>query len=89
MLYDEIDRNSMFRGVVTVKEDRSDMNVTFVLNEPEKYSERFAELCEEAAIREVKGHRSVGGYRVSLYNAMTKENVQVLIDVMQKLEQEK
>ena len=89
MLYDEVDRNSLFRGVVTVKEDRSDMNVTFVLNEPEKYTDRFAELCAEAGIREVKGHRSVGGYRVSLYNAMSKENVQVLIDVMKKLEEEK
>lgn len=86
MLYDEIERNPLFKAVAK-KEDRSNMNVTFVLNEPEKYSDRFAELCSAAGIRDIKGHRSVGGYRASIYNAMTKENIQVLIDVMQKLAQ--
>ena len=85
MLYAEIDRNSLFRGVAE-KEDRSLMNVTFVLNDPEKYEKPFADLCAAANISSVKGHRSVGGYRASLYNAMTKEKVQVLIDTMQKLE---
>ena len=85
LLYAEIDRNPLFRGTAE-KEDRSLMNVTFVLNDPEKYEAKFAELCAQANISSIKGHRSVGGYRASIYNAMTKENIQVLIDAMQKLE---
>lgn len=85
MLYAEIDRNPLFRGVAE-KADRSLMNVTFVLNDPEKYEKPFADLCAQANISSVKGHRSVGGYRASIYNAMTKEKIQVLIDTMQKLE---
>lgn len=85
MLYDEIDRNPLFRGTCQ-KEDRSDMNATFVLNDPEKYEAPFAELCAKADISGIKGHRSVGGYRASIYNAMTKEKIAVLIDAMQKLE---
>lgn len=85
MLYNEIDRNPLFRGVAE-KADRSLMNVTFVLNDPEKYEKPFADLCAQANISSVKGHRSVGGYRASIYNAMTKEKIQVLIDTMQKLE---
>ena len=85
LLYEEIDRNPLFRGVAE-KADRSLMNVTFVLNDPEKYEKPFADLCAQANISSVKGHRSVGGYRASIYNAMTKEKIQVLIDTMQKLE---
>ena len=84
-LLDEIDRNPLFRGVAE-KADRSLMNVTFVLNDPEKYERPFADLCAQANISSVKGHRSVGGCRASIYNAMTKEKIQVLIDTMQKLE---
>ena len=54
--------------------------------DPEKYEKPFADLCAQANISSVKGHRSVGGYRASIYNAMTKEKIQVLIDTMQKLE---
>lgn len=85
MLYAEIDRNPLFKGTAE-KEDRSLMNVTFVLADPEKYEKPFADICTAANISSLKGHRSVGGYRASLYNAMTKEKIQVLIDAMQKLE---
>ena len=85
MLYAEIDRNPLFKGTAE-KEDRSLMNATFVLVDPEKYEKPFADICAAANISSLKGHRSVGGYRASLYNAMTKEKIQVLIDAMQKLE---
>lgn len=85
MLYAEIDRNPLFKGTAE-KEDRSLMNATFVLVDPEKYEKPFADLCAAVNISSLKGHRSVGGYRASLYNAMTKEKIQVLIDAMQKLE---
>ncbi len=81
LLYDEIDNNPLFRGVVA-KEDRSLMNVTFVL-ENEELQGAFLEACAAANINGIKGHRSVGGFRASIYNAMTKDSVQVLVDVMQ------
>lgn len=84
LIYDEIDRNSLFTGTVE-KEDRSLMNVTFLLTDMD-LEETFANLCKEAGISGIKGHRSVGGYRASIYNAMPKESVQVLVDVMKHLE---
>jgi phosphoserine aminotransferase len=80
LLYAEIDRNDFFKGT-TVNEDRSWMNVTFVMND-EAHTAEFLKLCKEANINGIKGHRSVGGFRASMYNALPIESVQVLVDVM-------
>lgn len=85
LLYNEIDRNSMFKGTVEAKEDRSKMNVTFVLNKPELEPE-FDKMAKEANISGIKGHRDVGGYRASLYNALPIESVKVLVEVMKEFE---
>ena len=85
LLYAEIDRNPLFEGTVA-KEDRSNMNVCFLLKDSSK-EDAFNTLWNAAGISGIKGHRSVGGYRASLYNAMPIESVQVLIDMMKKLEQ--
>ncbi len=84
LLYNEIDRNPLFKGAA-VKEDRSTMNVTFLLTNPE-HTETFDKMWKEAGISGLPGHRSVGGYRASIYNSMPIESVQVLVDVMQALE---
>lgn len=84
LLYSEIDRNPLFRGTSAV-EDRSKMNATFLLNE-EKHSELFSKILSELDIIGLSGHRSVGGYRASMYNAMCLESVQVLVDAMKELE---
>ena len=84
LLYNEIDRNSLFKGL-TATADRSNMNVTFVLNN-EDLTEAFNEAWTSANISGIKGHRSVGGYRASIYNALPLESVQVLVDVMQEFE---
>ncbi len=83
-LYDEIDRNSKFIGFAAEK-DRSEMNATFNLVDP-ALTESFDLLCESAGISGLKGHRSVGGYRASMYNALPIESVKVLISCMQNLE---
>jgi phosphoserine aminotransferase len=83
LLYDEIDSNPLFEGTAN-KEDRSNMNVTFLLTDNSKENE-FKKMWEEAGINGLKGHRSVGGYRASMYNALPLESVQVLVDVMRKL----
>lgn len=85
LLYTEIDRNPLFTGTAE-KEDRSNMNATFVLND-ESLKDRFDELWNGANISGIKGHRSVGGYRASMYNALPLESVQVLVDCMKELEQ--
>ncbi|MGB5982415.1 MAG: 3-phosphoserine/phosphohydroxythreonine transaminase [Nonlabens sp.] len=85
MVYDEIDRNPLFKGFVTDKQDRSMMNATFVLND-ESHAEAFDKLWKEAGINGLNGHRSVGGYRASMYNALSMESVQTLVEVMQQLE---
>ncbi|WP_026705516.1 3-phosphoserine/phosphohydroxythreonine transaminase [Flavobacterium soli] len=84
LLYAEIDRNPLFRGTA-VAEDRSNMNATFLLND-EAHAEVFDKMWKEAGISGLPGHRSVGGYRASMYNALPLESVEVLVDVMQKLE---
>ena len=84
LLYHEIDRNPLFKGTAKV-EDRSKMNVTFLL-EDESHKERFDALCKESGISGINGHRSVGGYRASIYNALPLESVQLLVNVMQELE---
>jgi phosphoserine aminotransferase len=83
LLYNEIDNNPLFEGFAN-KVDRSLMNVTFNLTDG-SYKEKFDELCFKAGINGLKGHRSVGGYRASIYNALPLESVQVLVDIMQKL----
>jgi phosphoserine aminotransferase len=84
LLYKEIDRNPLFTGTAKT-EDRSRMNVTFLLNDS-SHTEAFDKLWKAAGISGLSGHRSVGGYRASIYNAMPIESVQVLVDVMQELE---
>jgi phosphoserine aminotransferase len=84
LLYSEIDRNPLFKGA-SVIEDRSIMNATFLLND-ETHAPIFDALWKEAGISGLPGHRSVGGYRASMYNAMDIESVQVLVDVMKALE---
>lgn len=84
LLYTEIDRNPLFKGTAAV-EDRSFMNATFVLND-ESHTETFDKLWKAAGISGLTGHRSVGGYRASMYNALPLESVQVLVDVMKDLE---
>jgi phosphoserine aminotransferase len=83
LLYNEIDNNPLFKGTAA-KEDRSNMNVTFVLAN-EEVKEDFDKMWAEANISGIKGHRDVGGYRASIYNAMPIDSVQVLVDVMKQL----
>jgi phosphoserine aminotransferase len=83
LLYNEIDSNPLFEGTAA-KEDRSKMNATFVLKD-ESHQEQFDKMWKEAGISGLTGHRSVGGYRASMYNALPLESVQVLVDVMQEL----
>ncbi len=83
LLYNEIDTNPLFKGTAT-KEDRSYMNVTFLLTDESKV-EKFDKMWQEAGISGLKGHRSVGGYRASIYNALPLESVQVLVDIMKKV----
>jgi phosphoserine aminotransferase len=87
LLYNEIDRNPFFVGT-TEKADRSQMNVCFLLNKPELEPE-FDKLWKEANISGIRGHRDVGGYRASLYNALPLESVQVLVDVMKEFEKKR
>jgi phosphoserine aminotransferase len=84
LLYTEIDRNPLFKGAAAV-EDRSNMNATFLLNDT-AHTEAFDALWKAAGISGIPGHRSVGGYRASMYNALPIESVQVLVDVMKALE---
>lgn len=82
LLYSEIDNNPMFTGTAAV-EDRSEMNVCFLLTKPE-LEEEFSKMVKEAGIIGIKGHRSVGGFRASLYNALPIESVKVLTSVMKE-----
>lgn len=81
ILYKEIDENPLFEGTAA-KEDRSLMNITFVATKPELEG-KFLEKAKSANIYGIKGHRSVGGFRASCYNALAKESVEALVDVMQ------
>ncbi|MCJ8288958.1 MAG: 3-phosphoserine/phosphohydroxythreonine transaminase [Crocinitomicaceae bacterium] len=82
LLYSEIDNNPLFSGPIA-NEDRSNMNATFLLNDGAP-SDIFDTMWNEANIIGLKGHRSVGGYRASMYNALPIESVQVLVDVMKE-----
>lgn len=86
LLYAEIDRNPYFEGTAAV-EDRSIMNVTFVAKD-EAYEEAFLAYCTANGISGIKGHRSVGGFRASIYNAMPLESVQYLVELMQNFKPE-
>ncbi len=83
LLYGEIDSNPLFEGTTDIA-DRSTMNATFVLKD-NNLDEQFLSLCAEAGIMGIKGHRSVGGFRASMYNAMEKDSVETLVSVMQHL----
>lgn len=85
LIYNEIDRNSMFYGTAA-KEDRSLMNAVFFLHN-QKLSDYFDSLCKEAGISGLKGHRTVGGYRASMYNALPLESVSILVEVMRKFQE--
>lgn len=84
LLYSEIDRNPLFTGTAAI-EDRSTMNACFLLKD-ESHGTVFDALWKAAGISGLSGHRSVGGYRASMYNALPLESVQVLVDVMKELE---
>ena len=87
LLYDEIDRNKMFTCPVPDPEDRSRMNVTFVMAAGyEALEKAFIEKAKALNILGIEGHRSVGGFRASIYNAMPIESVQVLVDAMKEFE---
>jgi phosphoserine aminotransferase len=86
LLYNEIDRNKLFVGTIA-KEDRSRMNVCFLLKEEYKDLEAdFLALAAEKGLIGLKGHRSVGGFRASLYNALPIESVNLLVETMQEFE---
>ncbi len=82
VLYEEIERNPIFKPVAAT-EDRSKMNVCFVVNNPE-HEKPFLKFAEEKGIVGIKGHRSVGGFRASIYNALPITSVYVLIDAMRE-----
>jgi phosphoserine aminotransferase len=89
LLYDEIDRNPLFKGTVGNKDDRSIMNVCFVMNEGfEEKEKAFLDFATEKGMVGVKGHRSVGGFRASLYNALPMESVKALVACMQEFEKQ-
>ena len=87
LLYDEIDRNPLFRGTVE-KEDRSLMNICFVMAEGyEELAPEFLEFAKSQGMVGIKGHRLVGGFRASCYNALPKESVEALVACMQEFAQ--
>lgn len=87
LLYGEIDRNRLFRGTVTCDEDRSYMNICFVMKDEYKELEAdFMKFATERGMVGIKGHRSVGGFRASCYNAMPLESVRALVECMQEFE---
>lgn len=88
VLYDEIDRNKLFKGTAAA-EDRSLMNICFVMNDEYKELEsEFASFAAAAGMIGIKGHRSVGGFRASTYNALPLESVKALVETMQAFEKQ-
>ncbi len=87
LLYDTLDENPVFRPIVA-KEDRSKMNVVFHIDDKQRESE-FLKICKEEGMIGVKGHRSVGGFRVSLYNALPLESVRALTNLMRYFAEKK
>jgi len=90
VLYDEIDRNKLFQATVPNPEDRSRMNVTFVMT-PEYIAleKEFNDFAASQGMIGLKGHRSVGGFRASIYNAMPLDSVKALVKTMQEFESTK
>lgn len=87
ILYDEIDRNKLFKATVADHEDRSLMNICFIMNDEYKELEKdFFEFATSKGMSGIKGHRSVGGFRASTYNAMPKESIQAMVDCMKEFE---
>jgi phosphoserine aminotransferase len=87
LLYDEIDRNKLFVPTIKDQEDRSIMNICFVMADEYKSLEQpFAEFAKSKGMVGIAGHRSVGGFRASTYNALPKESVQALVNVMKEFE---
>lgn len=86
ILYDFLDQSSLFKGTVR-KEDRSLMNVPFITGS-EELDAKFVKEAKEAGLESLKGHRSVGGMRASIYNAMPVEGVEKLVEFMKKFEAE-
>ena len=84
-LYDEIDRNPFFKGTAAT-EDRSRMNITFVMDSPELEAQ-FLTLAKERNLIGIKGHRSVGGFRASVYNALSITSINALVDTMREFEE--
>jgi len=86
MLYDEIERNKLFKGTAAL-EDRSIMNICFVMNDAyAELEDEFGKFASSQGMVGIKGHRSVGGFRASAYNALPKESVQALINCMKEFE---
>jgi phosphoserine aminotransferase len=87
LLYDAIDSSKVFQATVPDHDDRSIMNVCFVMKpEYAELDKQFLELATSKGIVGIKGHRSVGGFRASLYNALPIESVKVLVDAMKEFE---
>lgn len=90
LLYDEIDRNRLFKGTVVNPEDRSLMNICFIMNDEYKELEKeFMEFATSKGMVGIKGHRSVGGFRASTYNALPRESVEALVAAMKEFEKTK
>ena len=87
MFYDTLDSFPVFKGTVA-KEDRSKMNAVFVMDDTALEKE-FLEFCKKEGMYGIKGHRSVGGFRVSMYNALPIESVIVLTDLMKDFAQKR
>ncbi len=87
LLYNEIERNKLFKSTIPNEEDRSIMNVVFIMNDDYKdKEEEFLKFAQGQGIVGIKGHRSVGGFRASIYNAMPLSSVQVLVNAMKDFE---
>ncbi len=87
LLYDEIDRNKFFKSTIPNPKDRSRMNICFVMNDEYKELEKdFLDIASANGMLGLKGHRSVGGFRASTYNALPLESVQALVDLMKEFE---
>ncbi len=88
ILYNEIDSNPLFKGTVLDKADRSIMNICFIMEDGYKELEsEFMAFAKSRGMSGIKGHRSVGGFRASVYNAMPKESVQALVDCMREFKE--
>ncbi|HAM09811.1 MAG: phosphoserine transaminase [Bacteroidetes bacterium GWE2_41_25] len=87
LLYDEIERNKLFKPTIADPEDRSLMNICFVMADNYKELEKpFADFAKSKGMLGIEGHRSVGGFRASTYNALPKESVEALVSVMKEFE---